>query len=37
MRSLARIFQVALAECAGSLRSRRALVLLLLYIVSAAC
>lgn len=37
MRSLARIFQVALAECAGALRSRRALVLLLLYIVSAAC
>jgi len=38
MRSLARILQVALAEWAGALRSRRALVMLLLYLVAAvAC
>ena len=35
MRSLARIFHVALAEWAGAVRSRRALVLLLLYLVAA--
>lgn len=35
MRSLARIFHVALAEWAGAVRSRRALVLLLLYHVAA--
>ncbi len=35
MRSLFRIGQVALAECAGAVRSRRALVILVLYLLSA--
>ncbi len=35
MRAFARIFQVALSEWAGAVRSRRALVLLLLYVVAA--
>ena len=35
MRSLFRIWQVALAECAGAVRSRRALVILVLYLLSA--
>ena len=35
MRGLSRIGQVALAECAGAVRSRRALVILVLYLLSA--
>lgn len=35
MKSLFRIWQVALAECAGAVRSRRALVILVLYLLSA--
>ena len=35
MKSLFRIGQVALAECAGAVRSRRALVILVLYLLSA--
>ncbi len=35
MRSLFRIGQVMLAECAGAVRSRRALVILVLYLLSA--
>ena len=35
MRNLFRIGQVALAECAGAVRSRRALVILVLYLLSA--
>ena len=35
MRALGRIWQVALNEWAGAIRSRRALVLLLLYVVAA--
>ncbi len=35
MRSLARIWQTALAECAGAVRSRRALAILVLYLFSS--
>ena len=35
MRSLFRIWQVTLAECAGAVRSRRALVILVLYLLSS--
>ena len=35
MKSLFRIWQVALAECAGAVRSRRALVILVIYLLSA--
>ena len=35
MKRLFRIGQVALAECAGAVRSRRALVILVLYLLSA--
>ena len=38
MTSLVRIWQIALAECAGAIRSRRALLTILLYLVlSVAC